>query len=236
MADRDRNTKAKFGGGATGATLGSKLHKTFMAEIGEEMCQAEVAHHANRCPEFFCSRPVKYVHLYKKALALSLGEKKLKATEEAWDGDDVGAGLGGDDWGDDEDWERWAAASGCNSHPATSGKDHLAKSRRATTRSDVELYETRAEYWFAAGSGLSPHLPHRDTPELQVADACLYDFFRLVKFHGGKTPYFHVARGGRHADRYHLASIEAAGGAELRFLRALGTHAVPCLGGSKGVP
>ena len=62
-------------------TLGSKMHRAFMAEVGEEMSQAEVAHHANRCPEYFCSRPVKYVHLYKKALALNLGEKKKKATK-----------------------------------------------------------------------------------------------------------------------------------------------------------
>ena len=41
-----------------------------MAEIGEEMCQAEVAHHADKCLEYFCSRPVEYVHIYKKALGI----------------------------------------------------------------------------------------------------------------------------------------------------------------------
>ena len=56
---------------SVGATLGSKLHKPFMAEIGDEMCQAEVAHHANKCPEYFCSRPMKQVHIYKKALSIS---------------------------------------------------------------------------------------------------------------------------------------------------------------------
>ena len=57
-------------------TLGSKLHKAFMAEIGDEMCQAEVAHHANKCPEYFCSRPVSHAHIYKKALGLATGTKK----------------------------------------------------------------------------------------------------------------------------------------------------------------
>ena len=42
-----------------------------MSEVGEEMCQAEVAHHANKCPEYLISRSLKYVHLYKKALAIS---------------------------------------------------------------------------------------------------------------------------------------------------------------------
>ena len=57
--------------------LDSKLHRTFMAEVGEEMCQSEVAHHANRCPEYFISRPEKQVHLYKKALVLDK-EKKTR--------------------------------------------------------------------------------------------------------------------------------------------------------------
>ena len=67
MDSKNKSAQNKFGVAATEATLGSKLHKTSMAEIGEEMCQAEVAHHSNRCPDFLCSRPVKYVHLYKKA-------------------------------------------------------------------------------------------------------------------------------------------------------------------------
>ena len=46
--------------------LGGKLHKAFMAQIGSEMCQAEVAHYANRMPEYLLSRDVKHVHLYKK--------------------------------------------------------------------------------------------------------------------------------------------------------------------------
>ena len=56
--------------------------------------------------------------------------------------------------------------------------------------SDVELYENRTEFEFDDGAGLSEHLPKAETPEQQVADASLYDFFRLVRFHGGKNPYF----------------------------------------------
>ena len=59
--------------------LGGKLHRTFMAKVGEEMSQTEVAHHANKCPEYFCSRPEKTVHMYKKALALDVGPRKRKA-------------------------------------------------------------------------------------------------------------------------------------------------------------
>ena len=40
-------------------TIGGKLHKAFLAEVGEEMFQAEVAHHANGCPQYFCSQPQK---------------------------------------------------------------------------------------------------------------------------------------------------------------------------------
>ena len=63
--------------------LGSKLHRAFMAEIGEEMCQAEVAHHANKDPEYLCSRPQKYVHLYKQALAVNIRKPKPQAADAA---------------------------------------------------------------------------------------------------------------------------------------------------------
>ena len=57
--------------------------------------------------------------------------------------------------------------------------------------SDVELYERRRFYWFwPEGTLVSPELPPAATPEDQVADANLYDFFRLVSFHGGRCPYF----------------------------------------------
>ena len=55
------------------ATLGTRMHKALMAEIGEEKCQAVVAHYANKCPEYFCSRPLKHIHNYKKALGLGKG-------------------------------------------------------------------------------------------------------------------------------------------------------------------
>jgi len=76
MAQKDANAHEKHGDTYTPSKLAAKLPKAFMSEIGEEMCQAEVAHHANRCPEYFCSRPVKYVHLYKKALALVARDKQ----------------------------------------------------------------------------------------------------------------------------------------------------------------
>jgi len=66
---KDQAGREKQGENWEDAKLGGQLHKAFMEEVGEEMCQAEVAHHANRIPEFFVSRRVKHVHLYKKLLA-----------------------------------------------------------------------------------------------------------------------------------------------------------------------
>ena len=49
------------------------------------MCQAEVAHHANKGPEYLCSRPEKYVHLYKQGLGISTTQKKKKtAADDGW--------------------------------------------------------------------------------------------------------------------------------------------------------
>ena len=76
MERKDANSKESFGAHYRPTQLGAKLHKAFMAEIGEEMCQAEVAHHANKCPEYFCSRPEKQIHLYKKALAFETDKKR----------------------------------------------------------------------------------------------------------------------------------------------------------------
>ena len=53
MARVDASAKETYGDACEEKKLGSKLHRAFMAEIGEEMCQSEVAHHANRCPEYF---------------------------------------------------------------------------------------------------------------------------------------------------------------------------------------
>ena len=61
--------------------LGHQLHKVFMAEIGEVMCQAEVAHHANHLPEYLVPRKVRNVHLYREMPAISV--PTAAAAEEA---------------------------------------------------------------------------------------------------------------------------------------------------------
>ena len=162
------------------ATLGTKMHKAFMAEIGEEMCQAEVAHHANKCPEYFCCRPVKYVHIYKKALAITRNKELDQENEEdmPWSSHDEGK--------DDAQGAAVMADAGSASRPKL-------KQKRVTNMSDAELYENRTQFVFEEDAGLSPHLPNSDkegwTPEQQVMDASLFDFFRLVHFHGGRQPY-----------------------------------------------
>ena len=57
MARKDQSANDKFGETFEQSKLGSKLHRAFMAVVGEEVCQLEVAHHANKCPEYVCSRP-----------------------------------------------------------------------------------------------------------------------------------------------------------------------------------
>lgn len=49
MDARDTHAKEQYGDAFTESKLGAKMHKVFMAEIGEEMSQSEVAHHSNRC-------------------------------------------------------------------------------------------------------------------------------------------------------------------------------------------
>ena len=83
MARADASAKETYGDAFEEKKLGSKLHRAFMAEIGEEMCQAEVAHHTHRCPEYFCSRPEKQVHFYKKALAVNTEPQKRPAKRDA---------------------------------------------------------------------------------------------------------------------------------------------------------
>ncbi len=164
MASKDANAQAKFGDDYQESVLGSKIHRAFMAEVGEEMCQAEVAHHANRCPEYLISRPVKHVHFYKKALALN---KKKNYQEE-------------EEWGEDAWPEEWGGPE----------ENAQAERRLGTKPSDVELYERRSRYWFwPEGGPISPHLPSKETPEEQVAEASAFDFFRFVKFKGGRRPY-----------------------------------------------
>jgi len=154
MERKDAMAQSRFGESYEESKLGGKLHRAFMAEIGVEMCQAEVAHHANRCPESLISRDVKYVHLYKKLLLID-SQVRQKADE---------------DWPWDEDEE--------------------AHQTLATNRSDVDLYEHRTWYRFWPADTLpSPHLPPQTTPEEQVSQASLWDFFRFVRFHGGRHPF-----------------------------------------------
>ena len=58
-----------------------------------------------------------------------------------------------------------------------------------TKPSDVEIYERRSSYYFAAGTPTSPHFAPQATPEEQVAAANLWDFFRYVRFKGGRHPW-----------------------------------------------
>lgn len=155
MERSDKAAKERYEDSFTPRTLGGKLHRAFMAEVGEEMCQAEVAHHANGSPEYLCSRPEKRVHLYKKALAITLPQR------------------------DDEDADDENASAAAP----------RALKKRATKPSDLEMYERRMDYWFQEGSLISDVLPHKDTPEEQVAEASLWEFFRLVRFRGGQKPF-----------------------------------------------
>ena len=98
---KDQDGREKQGENWEDAKLGGQLHKAFMAEIGEEMCQAEVAHHANRIPEFFISRRVKNVHMYRALLAVNCEKKKPREAEAGYDGD--------------EEWA-WAASGGERMH------------------------------------------------------------------------------------------------------------------------
>ena len=114
-----------------------------MNEVGEEMCQAEVAHYANRLPQYLISRPEKWVHLYKQALGITVRQRKDRKKGDQ-----------------DEDQE-----------PGISVR-----------LSDLALYERRTELWLAEKSGISGRLPPKDSPEEQVAEASLWDFFRSVKY------------------------------------------------------
>ena len=52
MERKDALAKERYGEDFVQSTLGNKIHKAFMSEVGMEMCQAEVAHHVNKCPEY----------------------------------------------------------------------------------------------------------------------------------------------------------------------------------------
>ena len=53
---KDLDGRDKHGEEWEHAKIGGHIHNAFMAETGDQMCQAEVAHHANRIPQFFVSR------------------------------------------------------------------------------------------------------------------------------------------------------------------------------------
>lgn len=165
MAEKDSAAKKMHGmGDFEPRKLGGKLHKAFMAEIGEEMCQLEVAHHANGCPEYFCNRPEKNVHLYKKALGISIAKRKRKVDEAEGNGN----------WLDEDTQEAIPSE----------------KRKLVTKPSDLELYERRMDYDFSHGAPLSQYLAPQSSPREQLRAASLFEFFRLVKFHGGLQPHF----------------------------------------------
>ena len=204
MGRKDEAAREKFGQAMHESKLGAKIHRAFMAEVGQEMCQGEVAHHANKLPEYFCSRPEKYVALYKKALAVDTAGagRRAKAARLAEGGVGGDGRLDGEAWWGDGEEDAWwldaAAADGAvggddgdgagggGAPPAAAPK---RRARSATKPSDLELYERRTQYWFAYGEALSPDLPPAATPEEQVEAASVFDFFRLVQMHGGSEPY-----------------------------------------------
>ena len=150
-----------------------------MAEVGEEMCQAEIAHYANKSPEYLCSRPEKYVHIYKKALAISRptqpqrqraaasdtnGQRKPSATGQGARNDTPGFTCGSEGGGATSDQEDWDGPR-----------------QVSMQRSDLDLYESRSRYYFwSERTPISPRLLAMDTPEQQVADMSLWELFRLV--------------------------------------------------------
>ena len=138
------NVREKHGSDLGASSLGCKLHRALMSEVGEEMCQcqAEVAHHANKSPEYFVSRPEKHVSFYKKALALSVDPQVLESAsvpymhdEEFSEGDDDG--------------QLPVAAQSSMKEPRKIKRIHL------TPPSDLALYERRTLLWFATDSGIS---------------------------------------------------------------------------------
>ena len=130
------------------STLGGQLHRAFMAEIGSEMCQAQVAHYANRMPEYLVSRDVKYVHLYRELLTNRTKSPNIAVPQ-----------------------------------------DPEADACPGTKLLDVNLYERRCWFKFWPSDVLSVHLPKKNSPDEQILDASLWDFFRLVRYRGGKQPY-----------------------------------------------
>ena len=99
------------------------------------------------------------------AIAGIYNGKQKQKTDEA---------LSGGWWGDDGDDSWWDGNPDASSRKAA---------KRITKPSDLELYESRANYWFASETPLCDDLPRAESPEGQVAAASAWDFFRLVRFH-----------------------------------------------------
>ena len=52
MSTKDAGAKEQYGDAVEESKVGTKLHRAFTAEVGEDMCQAEVAHHADKCHKY----------------------------------------------------------------------------------------------------------------------------------------------------------------------------------------
>ena len=172
MDNADTHAAGKFGEeNYECAKLGGKLHKTFMAEVGDEFCQAEVAHLANGSPEYLCSRREKHVCLYKRALAIPDASKKKEEEEDA----------------------RAAAAEEEAEEQAEDARGGAGRSKKKNRRkqktppSDVELYEKRTEFHFEEGAEMSGDLPAAESLVEQVRALHVYDFFRYVRCSGGES-------------------------------------------------
>ena len=178
MEDKDKYAKDVYGEDFDEETLGKKLHKVFMGEIGEEVCQAEIAHWANKSPEYLVSRPVKNVAVFAKWLSIAAGKRQERAQQAEAVGGYAEEGDGDEAAENDEAEDEYSKA--------TAGK---SRHRVRTSMSDMDVYEQRAFLYFREGTKPVPYLPMRDTPEEQVVDMCLWDFFRFVKYHGGQRPW-----------------------------------------------
>ena len=144
MGNKDKAAKEKYGDAFEQSKLGGKLHRAFMSEIGDEVCQAEVAHHSNKCPEYLCSRPEKSVAFYKPALALNTAKKK-KAAKKAED--QVADGT-------------WSEAEWPESDQEVAPA--IGRRKLRTKPSDIDMYERRTCYWFEPNTPISPMLPPKD--------------------------------------------------------------------------
>ena len=187
--------------------LGSKMHKAFMAEVGEEMCQAELAHHANQSPEYLLSRPLKDVYLYKSAQAIHSTTKQ----PPAWDAEE---------WPQDGHWHAGDNAGDGDQHDAEGAWKSTATKNFKSKPSDVSVYEGRWKYDFYKDTPCSKRLLHQrgtcgdlhdckcltmrddedhdvdsdrcvaSTPYEQVQKMSVFQFFWLVRFVGGSYPRF----------------------------------------------